>query len=46
MRGGYARSWPVQGERKETGVCVVIPVLNEEEAIAGVLERDPPRRSG
>ena len=31
--GRYARSWPVQGERKETGVCVVIPVLNEEEAM-------------
>ncbi|MGO9172810.1 MAG: glycosyltransferase family 2 protein [Rhodomicrobium sp.] len=30
-----------QGERKATGVCVVIPVLNEEEAIAGVLERIP-----
>ncbi|MGO8953213.1 MAG: glycosyltransferase family 2 protein, partial [Rhodomicrobium sp.] len=39
--GRCARSWPVQGERKATGVCVVIPVLNEEEAIAGVLERIP-----
>ena len=39
-----ARPWRpacADEERGRTGVCVVIPVLNEEEAIAGVLERIP-----
>jgi glycosyltransferase involved in cell wall biosynthesis len=30
---------PTHAKTKSTGVCVVIPVLNEEEAIAGVLDR-------
>ncbi len=31
-----------QEEMEVTGVCVVIPVLNEEESIAGVIARIPP----
>ena len=36
-----AENPPAQAEREATGGCAVIPVLNEEEAIAGVLERIP-----
>jgi glycosyltransferase involved in cell wall biosynthesis len=32
---------PQEGRERRTGVCVVIPVLNEEDAIGGVLERMP-----
>jgi glycosyltransferase involved in cell wall biosynthesis len=39
--GAQALEKPLQRSSTETGVWVVIPVLNEEEAIGGVIERIP-----